>query len=84
MADRSTRRRLVLLADVFIVTGLSLSWDGADIRAPGEGESRRARKWCPYCGRRLSRRTDAGNILFCRVDGAISENQALNSPPRKS
>lgn len=84
MADRSAGRRLVLLANMFIVTGLSLSWDGADPRAPGEGESRGVRKWCPHCGRRLTRRSDAGNILFCRVDGAISEDQALRSPPRKS
>ena len=83
MADRPVGRQLVLLTNTFILTGLSLGWDGADKRAPGEGEGRSVRKWCPHCGRRLSRRSDAGNALFCRLDGAISEDQALSSPPRK-
>lgn len=83
MADRSVGRQLVLLTNMFMLAGLSLSWDGADKRAPGEGEGRSVRRWCPYCGRRLSRRPDEGNVLFCRVDGAISEDQALSSPSRK-
>jgi hypothetical protein len=84
MADRSLERPLVLLTSVLVLGGLSLGYNGPDIRTPGFPEGgRRIRKWCPFCGRRLSRQGGAGNSLVCRVDGAIREDQALNSRPQR-
>lgn len=39
---------------------------------------------CPYCGRTLFRRLDRKNILFCRVDGAIGDADAVRSPSPRS
>lgn len=82
VADRSLGGRLMLLTNVFVLTGLSLSWDIPEIRAPGEGEDGGGTgMYCPYCRLELSRRPDEGNVLFCDDDGAIDEDEALTTPP---
>ena len=84
MADRSLRGwRLAVLSSMFVLSGLSLSYDKPDLRSPGrdEGEGG-SRKYCPYCYKRLTRRSN--DFLFCRDCGAVSEDQALNSPPPRS
>ena len=83
MAVRLPRVRRALLGSMFILSGLSLSYDNPDLRSPGrdEGEGS-SRKYCPYCPRRLSRRSN--NDLFCRVCGAISEDEARDSPLPRS
>ena len=83
MADRSGRGWCSLLSSMFMLSSLSLSYNNPDLRSPGrdEGEGGNG-KYCPYCGRRLSKRPE--NVLFCRVDGEISLDQALDSPPPRS
>jgi len=83
MADRSRRVRRALLSSMFFLGALPLSYDNPDLRSPGRDEEEGgSRKYCPYCYRRLS--TLPKNVLFCRVDGAISPDKALDSPPPRS
>ena len=80
MADRSRKGLRTLLSSMLIISSLSLSYDNPDLRSPGRDEDGEAGdKYCPYCYRRLS--TLPENLLFCRVDGAIRVDQALDSLP---
>lgn len=79
MAGRMLAGRLVLLAHLFTLAGLSLSWDHADFRPPGRGEGEGGTgRYCPFCHQPLSY---VKNVLICDNDGEISESAALLSPP---
>lgn len=83
VAGHSLRVRLVLLS-LFILGSLFLGWKRPRLPPPGQSEGGRGTgRYCPICYRPLKKRSDAGNVLFCRFDGEIGEADALTSVPRQ-
>ena len=84
VTGHSLRARVVLPASLFILASLSLPWKKPRIPPPGRPEGKEGvGRYCPTCHRKLTRRPEEGNVLFCRYDGVISEADALTSLPQK-
>jgi hypothetical protein len=84
VAGHSLRVRLVFLTSLFILTSLFLGWKRPRLPPPGQSEGGPGSgRYCPKCYRPLKRRPEAGNALFCRFDGEISEADALTTRPQQ-
>ena len=84
MAGRSLGTRLGLLTNLLVLTGLTLSYKGPDLRAPGDPEEGFpvGGPWCGKCGRTLEEEAmPSGSIYSCPIHGPLYKEDIRSSPP---
>lgn len=84
MAGARLGAPLGLLTNLLVLTGLTLSYDRPEIRAPGlpEQGSPVSGRWCGKCGRTLEEEAmPSGPVYSCLVHGPLDEEDIRSSPP---